>query len=456
MDGVAVLPDARLDQLKDVPDQLTRTKLPWVLFVASAVFIVYGTTIPFNFVHDRQTVFTHIEGLRANPFVTPEGRRRISGPDFTGNIALFLPFGLFGMWGLRRPESPAARVVALGAASLILSVSVETLQLFTVDRTSSWTDVLANTSGGVVGAVAGMLLRTSAESALAAATGAGFTEAATFFPFLVATAVMLAGAWEPFDVTLDVGSVIPKLRSFLRDPLQTGGLADEGVSFLQHALFASTLVVWLSDVGVRSAAAIAAAVGSVLAAAAEGGQLFIAARMPGLWDAGVGVAGALAGVPAGAAFLRSRSSARWWGLVFVLTAIGVAMQQLSPFTPSAAPRPVQWVPFLNYYTFTTSETVSHSAELLLGYFPLGFAFATASRQRRRTRMIVTLTAALVIALPVEYFQQYIGDRYPDVTDIALSLAGAWLGAWGATRGRRMFDEQVALISRPRPAAGAAS
>jgi VanZ family protein len=246
--------------------------------------------------------------------------------------------------------------------------------------------------------------------------------------------------------------VLPKLRGFFADPIQLGVPIDEGLSFLQHLLFTSALVLWLEEIGVSSAKAVAGSVGVAVALGAEAGQLFIAARMPGLWDAGIGMAGALSGIPLGMSFKRSPKSPRWWAGVSVLTMFGVAMQQLSPFTPGEEARPFQWIPFLNYYAFTTSETVSHSAELLLAYFPLGCALALSTR-RRRKRFHVVLAAALVIAVPVEYLQKYVGGRFPDVTDIGLSLAGAWLGAWTATQGWRLFDEQVALVS-PTPRAPA--
>ena len=53
-----------------------------------------------------------------------------------------------------------------------------------------------------------------------------------------------------------------------------------------------------------------------------------------------------------------------------------------------------------------------------------------------------------IAAPVEYGQRFIGGRFPDVTDVGLSVAGAWLGMWIATRGWLLFNEQLALL-RPR-------
>ena len=425
--------------------QTSRTRLPLVLWFATAAFIVYGTTIPFNFVHDSRLVAEHVARITLNPLIAADTGQRVSIPDFIGNVLLFVPFGFFGVWALSRPRSKWLRVAIVAALGLGLTVSVEALQLLTIDRTTSMSDVFANAVGGLGGAIAAVLLATVVEGLLRTAAAAGVAEVPSFFPMSVAAVLVLAGAFEPFDVTLDVGSVIPKLRGFLADPLQFRVPVDEGVSFLQHLLFTSTLVVWLEDVDVAQAALVAAVIGVGVAIGAEAGQLFIAARMPGVWDALVGAAGALTGLPVGRSFVKSPKGSQWWVGVFVLTAVGAAMQQLSPFTFIETARPFQWIPFLNYYEFTTSETVSHSAELLLAYFPLGFAFALATR-RRRKRIHVVLAAAAVIAVPVEFLQQYVGGRFPDVTDVALSLAGAWLGMWTATGGWRLFNEQVALAS----------
>jgi VanZ family protein len=58
-----------------------------------------------------------------------------------------------------------------------------------------------------------------------------------------------------------------------------------------------------------------------------------------------------------------------------------------------------------------------------------------------------LLSTLAIAAPVEYAQRFIGGRYPDITDIAMSVAGGLLGWWAATDGWRRFDAELALISR---------
>jgi VanZ family protein len=419
-----------------------------VLWVASAVFILYGTTIPFHFVPEWRAALEHLARVRLNPLITPETGGRVSIPDFVSNILLFLPFGCFGVWSLRRPRAIAVRVAVIAMLSVVLSATVETLQLFTIDRITSMADVFANGLGGLTGAVGAVLVQTSGEAFLGLVTATGVTEAAAFYPFLIATIVVCMGAWEPFDVTLDIGSVFSKIRIFLQDPWQAGPPSDEVVSFLQHLLFTSMLVVWLQEVRVRSAAAIAAVVGTVVGVGAEASQLFIAARMPGLSDAAVAVAGALAGVPTGLMFRKTTAPALWCTLLFAMTGIGVAMQQLSPFKAASEPTPFQWMPFLNYYVITSGNTVSHASELLLSYFPLGFGLAMWIRDRR-ARLAVVLGAALVIAVPVEYLQRFIAGRYADVTDIGLSMLGAWLGAWTATEGWRLFDGQLELISRRR-------
>jgi VanZ family protein len=433
----------------------SRTRLPLVLWIGSALFIVYGTTIPFNFISSRAAAYEHWARVVWNPLVSPDTGQRVSIPDFVSNILLFVPFGCFGMWAWRRPRAAGARIVALALASVTLSAAVEVAQLFTVDRTSSVADVFANGLGGIAGAIGGLALGASTLAAIDSAAAAGLTDAPAFFPLLVAILVVCAGAWEPFDVTLDVGGTIAKIREFARDPVQFGMVGDEAVSLLQHLLFGAALFVWLKQARVRSATRTAIAIGVSIAVGCEAGQLFISARMPGLWDAAVGVVGVLGGVAAGADAWRSRKAptpVRWCVGIFILTAIGVAMQQLSPFDVVAGRiRHFQWMPFRNYYDFTTGQTVSHSAELLLAYLPLGFAFALIARTRWAAIALVT-ALALIIAVPVEYLQRLVGDRFPDVTDIGLSVAGAWLGMWISTRGWPLFDEEIALLKRRRSVA----
>ncbi len=102
----------------------------WLVF---ALFIVYGTTIPFDFGNDRGAVREKVAALSWNPFVREDGTR-VSIPDTVQNVMLFVPFGVLGAFACRqrfRPELVRVALVTVAAAAL--SGFVETLQLFTVD-----------------------------------------------------------------------------------------------------------------------------------------------------------------------------------------------------------------------------------------------------------------------------------------------------------------------------------
>ena len=112
------------------------------------------------------------------------------GVDVLNNILLFIPFAL----GLRLAGVPLRTVVLAGA---LLSLGIETLQLFAIaGRDASLSDVLTNTLGSWLGAVAGghwrTLLRPRTWRALQLAGGAS----AGWLVLQVGTAVLLR-PWIP-------------------------------------------------------------------------------------------------------------------------------------------------------------------------------------------------------------------------------------------------------------------
>ena len=65
------------------------------------------------------------------------------------NVALYVPFGVFGMLTLGR--SDARGVARVAAIALLFSFLVEALQLYTADRVASVTDIASAAVGTVVG-----------------------------------------------------------------------------------------------------------------------------------------------------------------------------------------------------------------------------------------------------------------------------------------------------------------
>ncbi|NJR69958.1 MAG: hypothetical protein HC771_15870 [Synechococcales cyanobacterium CRU_2_2] len=106
------------------------------------VTIVIATLAPFRF------QLSALADLSDNWRIFWNGRTYLG--DFTSNILLFMPLG-WELW-LMRSKATQAQVPPLGL-SLMLSATVEGLQLLLPGRTSSLTDVVANTLGGGLGAL---------------------------------------------------------------------------------------------------------------------------------------------------------------------------------------------------------------------------------------------------------------------------------------------------------------
>jgi VanZ family protein len=452
----------------------TATTLWWVF----ALFIVYGTTIPFHFTTDRQLVADHVSRLTPNPLVSSATGQRESIPDIVQNLLLFAPFGVLGI--LARGATARSVFVVTGLAAA-LGAAVEALQLFTLDRISSLGDVVFGTAGAFAGALVAYRGQRAWRNALGRLAAARLVDTEAFYPLMVAAIVICTGAWEPFDVTLDVSTVVSKIRALQGDVWQSTALTDEGVALVQYALFAVAASSWIGSIRTRRReeseadearsgprehprwhdAVAAGAISLVAAFGLEASQIAITSRMPGLEDAVVrgagGVIGALIWSLAGRRGSRTRPAQglaearapRWWLVVLMVgTAAGAAIQVLSPFQEASAYRGFGWFPFLGYYVHTSFDTLSHVMELMLIYFPLGFCRVWWTRRPDRA-VVTAIVVAVPIAAPLECLQGWIVGRYPDITDIGVSVLGACCGAWAASKGAALFAEAVSLERRER-------
>ena len=155
-----------------------------------------------------------------NPLIAADTGRRISIPDFVQNVLLFLPFGVLGALRLRSPSrSRLTTIVVVCGLGAALSLGIEALQLLTVDRTSSVSDIVANTFGTLVGVIGAQLGENVSARALKTLSSTGVFEQPSSYGALVAAIVLCAAAWQPFDATLDVGSLAPRVRALIQRPV---------------------------------------------------------------------------------------------------------------------------------------------------------------------------------------------------------------------------------------------
>jgi VanZ family protein len=393
------------------------------------------------------------------------------------NVVLFSPFGALTALVLRRgrrmtsrpavPETsvesraPSFAKAAAGkpgpeprpwfvvpllsaAAGFCLSAGVETLQIFTIDRTPSLNDVLTNTVGAWGGGLAVVVASWAAERTRSLPHAADVLHRC--YPLLLWGGVAALAAWHPFDTTIDVGSVAGKVRLLLTDPWQAGPIGDEGVDAVRYALVAmSAAIVW-KRWRLPYATTVAILTASLLGVVLEVSQFFVLSRMPSLKDAAVAVVGGVVGAmscrllwqrSASAAGIR-RGAVAAPALTIVATWLAAGLMLLKPLTFSSTQQAIQYTPFLDYLRPSPESMVSHVVELTLAFFPIGFALGMVVRRPRL--WVATAVVSTVLAVVLEYGQSWVIGRYSDITDAGVLVLGALAGAWASLPARDSPDD----------------
>ena len=407
----------------------------WLVF---ALFIVYSTLLPFQFSRDPELVAHKTAVFRLNPLVREDGRR-LSIPDAVQNVMLFVPFGVFGALALRgRQRSGGARIAVVAATGVGLSASVETFQLFTVDRIASASDVMTNGIGALAGALLTEAVHRRAVMMMRQHRASLWMTGPWTYVALVALGWVFVAAWQPFDLTLDVSTVAGKLRALWRDPWQRGPVTDEGSATVLYALSVMIVAKWFEATRLRRPWSCAAGATAAIAVCLEASQVLVTSRMPAGSDAAVRLAGVATGMVLLPFANASRRKWPWVWSLFSACTVAAALSAWSPFEISDERQPFAWAPLVGYYGNNWFSAVSHLIELTGTFLPFGFALAWFHVGRRP--MFVTLLTTLAAASLVEYGQSWFIGRHPDITDVAITGAGSVLGAWLGGQGSRLFDE----------------
>ena len=104
----------------------SRLRLPFVLLVLWGLFILYGTTIPFDLSASSARVAAKLQKVLEQPWQTA------SRMDIVSNVLLFLPWGfLCSVWLADRGTDYAVSLIVALLTGMALSGFVEFLQLFT-------------------------------------------------------------------------------------------------------------------------------------------------------------------------------------------------------------------------------------------------------------------------------------------------------------------------------------
>ena len=431
--------------------------LTWLALLWGA-FVLYGTTIPFDFSADPATVDQGWRELRSSAHRLIH-LRRPSWSDIVSNLLLLLPWSAILAARSRvagRRLVPAA-LLAVGSGALF-SVGVEFLQIYARSRYASVWDVSLNVAGAALGFVAGWLA-----PAVYRGIAPKLAAAAASRPLTVLYLAIAFLGWfsslAPYELSLDVGSlrqaarlarIIPFGPTIGHETVYTDPLTC--VAELVAAVFLGGLLSLALREWGRSGLTrvLGAGVGVCgLSVLIETSQLFVVGRRADLTSTALYLAGGLLG-GAIVALAPGRPAARWAGPALAAWAITTLLESMAPLSFGMPSRTelqrALWIPFLGYFRRMDMSAVSDLMLQTLNFVPMGALLAFLKPTLRLGHVAAVGFAAGAAYEALQLFNPY---RTSDSTDAVLAALGAGAGYMLYVVGSNRIRRAAASVrSRP--------
>jgi len=351
--------------------------LAWILALAYTLLIVYASLQPFL-------------GWRLPPaeilrFVTAPWPAYVTLGDLLVNTAAYVPLGFLLALALGPRRSALRAVLAAAALAALFSLTMEAIQMFLPRRIASNVDLLTNSAGGLVGAMAAPLLSPSGFPGrrLAAWRQKMFVPGA-----LADTGLVLAGLWlfthlHPTAQLFGTGN----LRSTFDLPvylIHTPGrlISAEAVVVFFNLIGLGLLIAGLTRNAIRPLPIVTAVVGAGVVVKIAAAVALFGAPRPLLWL----TPGVALGLTAGALLLyplvRIPHTPRMITALICFCA-AVAVINFAPDNPYQS-APPKLVPGSTTHLLRFSNIVRALSELW-PFLVIGFLLAAAAGDGAKTR-----------------------------------------------------------------------
>jgi glycopeptide antibiotics resistance protein len=429
-------PQRRADHPRWHPD------LALVLLVLWGLFIVYATTLPFDFSASGELVARRLRNLWQHPL------KGGSWSDVASNVLFFLPWGFFlAAWKARHGWSFAATLILALVSGCVLSGCVELSQLPAAHRSMSFIDVVTNTFGATVGALIAWPLICWAWPVLAVRLRHFVVwRPLTACSLCIVAGLLLAGI-TPFRVRLRPDDLKQAIRDARLVPFgPTTARPDPRSS---PWIWVRELCTWILVGGLFVAAAREAGRhethAKVIATAAAAGLSLVIQVLHMLirereFDMTF-VLCAIVGSALGAALFARRTSEQPRRVIIPALSIWGLAVLLSAWVPLrfAWPDPPYWrtewiVPFWTYFYSRSLDDIADVLIQALSFAPLGALLAARSW---RQSLLGVMLVGLGIGAFLEIGQVFLPHRTADITDALAAAAGAATG-WGLWRWGESF------------------
>ncbi|HHJ38656.1 MAG: hypothetical protein AXA67_04255 [Methylothermaceae bacteria B42] len=383
------------------------------LYVA---LVVYGTLFPL----EHLPWDTPVD--RGQLFDWEQADRALSKADIIINWLVYIPLGwlLFGCLSSRLKPVLAFMVTVFFGASL--SIGLEYIQLYLPARVTSFSDILLNTLGTATGALLAVVIRTLPVGRWLIAKRQQYFLAGA----LADLGLLIFGFWMlselmPLVPSLDLGNLKDGVKPVWR-ALHNPKVLD-GYKVAAYVFNLTVLGLLLSRIVKPDVSFFRLFV--VLVAAVLLAKIVVVERqLSGESLVGLGLASVL--------LLLIRPLSRSRGGCFLAIAMLAAAEVIHGlFEGKDDSLPVlhafNWIPFAGQ-----QNGISGLIDLLLSVWPaMAMAFfLLSSTQERKHGFFIVIGAIALFALEffIEWQQQFVPGRYPDITDVFMAV-GAWWFAW---------------------------
>ncbi len=448
-----------------LPPSTTAPRRPHLLLAALAAtaLAVYGSFVPLEFHHldwaDAVRQFKRVPYLELGVY---------KRADLVANIVLFLPLGFLWLGALdidRRTRTAAMLAAPLIAGLLAaLAVAVEFFQQWTVRRTVSQNDMMAESVGAIAGILlwllAGRWLTARVRDVVAPGEPVATRNEQTALMLLRLRRFLLLYTIgfvlyniQPLDVALSAASLRQKYDDgrILLTPFVSlrGGLFNALWQSGSDILLFLPIGMWLRLGENRLRRFPLTVVLIVLAACLiEAMQLFIFTRYADTTDLFTGALGGILGALLVGRLAAERDdavpteragahTAIGWALCLAYT-VPLLIFSWEPFT-LVATRAEFWrrvagainPPFSGHYFGTEFNALTKVMRDVMYFVPYGAAlrWSRGDAEPGVLSWIGITLLAVALGITIETGQAAVIGRYADLTSVFLNVIGAWLGWW---------------------------
>jgi VanZ family protein len=446
---------------------LTRPAFAMAALVFGA-FAIYGSLVPLEF---QAISFTDaLDRYSRVPYLQLGIQSRA---DFVANILLFVPLAFLLMGALRVDQRGRVAATIAGAFvsvfAFVLANAIEFTQIYFPMRTVSQNDIIAETTGALIGVglwgLLGQRLTGFLRGFLAERERSGL-----IVRLLAAyTAGFFVSQVLPLDIAITPGElaekyhagriiIVPFTYAYASPLLMLWDLISDIA--LNVPVGALAVLGWTAANRRRGSIA-AASFGMGFVAVMEIAQLFIYSRYSDTTDLLTGAIGVFAGIALATrnyAPADRRSGFRLWpALAAIAWACGLAAYHWYPFdfVVSGAMADAQLplllaVPFRHYYFGSEFHAFSELSRKLMLSAPLGALLwmalpAVQSGFADRLKGAALCVAAFLFFAGLEAGQVFLPGRIPDLTDACVGAMGVAAGIWLV----RLFERPRYELAIPR-------